>query len=172
MLLQLLIVVVLCWWAGNVVYSLFFSPLRDIPGPLLLQIFPLYHRLQVGKGQSTFLFEKYHQVYGPVFRIGWYYVVFTDPAASMEIYTTYKFNKTDEYAAFEYHGMNLLSVRNRKDHALRRRQMALAFTKQNVALMEPTIVSEGWSRFSATYLKLWEQALMYFTSSTTSPGTL
>ncbi|KAJ9054847.1 hypothetical protein DSO57_1010036 [Entomophthora muscae] len=143
MIFQLLILGVLIWWAGNVVYSLFFSPLKDIPGPLLLQVFPLYYRFRLGRGESAFLFEDYHQIYGPVFRIGWHYVVFTDPAASMEIYSTYKFNKTDEYSVFEYHGKNLLSIRNREDHALRRRQMALAFTKQNVALMEPTIVSES-----------------------------
>ncbi|KAJ9053293.1 hypothetical protein DSO57_1025765 [Entomophthora muscae] len=143
MIFQLLILGVLLWWAGNVVYSLFFSPLRDIPGPLLLQIFPLYYRLQVGKGQSAILLEEYHQAYGPAFRIGWHYVAFADPSASMEIYSTYKYSKTHEYAAFEYHGMNMLSIRNREEHALRRRQIALAFTKQNVALMEPTIVSEG-----------------------------
>lgn len=131
------------WWAVNVIYAVFFSPLRDIPSPLVFQVFPVYLQIRMALGDAPFVVHGYYLAYGPVFRMGWRLVFFVDGAASTEIYSTYRFNKTSDYDMFRYFGPNVLSTQDRAQHSARRRQIAPAFTKQSVAEMEPAILRVG-----------------------------
>ncbi|KAJ9054851.1 hypothetical protein DSO57_1010038 [Entomophthora muscae] len=141
------------WWLGNVVYSLFFSPLRHLPSPLIFQVFPIYLQIRMAMGDAPFMVHAYYLKYGPVFRMGWKLVFFVDATASKEIYSTYKFNKTTDYDMFCYFGPNVLSTQDRTQHSARRRRIAPAFTKQSVAAMEPSIIQAGVAPLLANLAK-------------------
>ncbi|KAJ9059184.1 hypothetical protein DSO57_1005106 [Entomophthora muscae] len=133
----------LSWWIYNVAYSIFFSPLREIPSPLVFQLFPLYHKYLLGNGSAPFVCHKYYLRYGPVFRVGWRRVLFVDQEAVSTIHGTYQFNKASSYNGFSYFGENVFSTRSRAFHTKRKRHISPAFTRANIERMVPLVESAG-----------------------------
>ncbi|KAJ9083623.1 hypothetical protein DSO57_1032879 [Entomophthora muscae] len=131
------------WWAYNVVNSIWFGPLRDIPSPLVLQLFPILFDVTAARGVAPFLLEKYHLKYGPVFRIGWTKVICVDPDAAVKVFSTYKVSKGRIYDSFRYFGDNLLTMNSRDEHLARRRLVSPAFTRTRIMEMEPIVVEKG-----------------------------
>ncbi|KAK3291691.1 cytochrome P450 [Chaetomium fimeti] len=62
------------------------SVLRDIPGPSLAKVTDLYRAALVKTGRSHEIYQKYHERYGPLLRIGPNMVSVADPAAIPDIY--------------------------------------------------------------------------------------
>lgn len=75
----LTIIGIFLWYISNVIYSIYFSPLKDIPSPLIFQFFPLYLDYRFAVGNSAQLLHQHHLQRGKVFRVGWRRVVFVDP---------------------------------------------------------------------------------------------
>ncbi|KAJ9083618.1 hypothetical protein DSO57_1032874 [Entomophthora muscae] len=139
----ILVSAVVIWWGWNVVYSVWLSPLREIPSPLELQLLPLLFDASVARGNSHLLLHKYHLRYGPVFRIGWKKVIFVDADAAAQMFGTYKYDKGRIYDGFRYFGDNLLTLKTRAEHSARRKLVVPAFTRPKVLAMEPIIIEKG-----------------------------
>lgn len=116
---------------------MWFSPLRSIPGPLLLQVFPIFHSVTLALGTNHELLLAYHASYGPIFRTGWDTVVCVDPAATLEILNSY--GKAPNYAIFGYFGENIFSTQDKAFHAARSRLVSPSLRKGSVCAMEPLI---------------------------------
>ncbi|KAJ9079021.1 hypothetical protein DSO57_1000656 [Entomophthora muscae] len=132
-----ILISVLVLWACKVIYSMYFSPLRSIPGPLLLQVFPIYHSITLALGTNHLLLLKYHLSYGPIFRTGWDSVVCVDPTATLEIMNNYE--KAPNYSIFSYFGENIFSTQDKQFHAARSRLVSPSLRKGSVNAMEPLI---------------------------------
>ncbi|KAJ9052992.1 hypothetical protein DSO57_1028582 [Entomophthora muscae] len=137
-------VLMLLWWAANVVYSLLFSPLRHLPSPAIFQLCPLYYQYLAARGDAPFRLLHYHLCYGKVFRIGWNYVVFVDGAACQTLYATYSFEKSSAfYKIFAQFGDSIFSTSSRSLHSFRKKAVAPALTRTAVFNMEDKIRDVG-----------------------------
>ncbi|KAI0236828.1 hypothetical protein L0F63_001480 [Massospora cicadina] len=123
--------------------SLLIGPLKEIPSPLVFQLFPIYYKYILARGDGPFIIHEYHQVYGPTMRVGWDTVLFVDQDAANLIYGSYQFDKAYMYKGFNYFGENLLSVLSRDQHAERRRMLGPAFTQNSILKLEPRIMEVG-----------------------------
>ncbi|KAJ9072393.1 hypothetical protein DSO57_1028038 [Entomophthora muscae] len=131
------------WWICSVVYSIFFSPLKDIPSPLIFQILPIYYHISVATGTSTFLLFHYHLAYGPVFRVGWNYVMFVNREAAEALYSTYDCKKTSMYEGFALFSPTMFSTLSRTLHTKRKKIVAPALTRSSMVDLEPLATENG-----------------------------
>ncbi|KAJ9058875.1 hypothetical protein DSO57_1007813 [Entomophthora muscae] len=137
-----LLVSVVCWWVYNVCYSLFFSPLRNIPGPLVLQLFPVYELLFRMAGTFNWKEREYLIAYGGVYRKGWRKVIFASEEAMNEIYSTQAYAKSDFYLALQTQGHNLFSTMDKDFHRERKRIMAPSFSQKEIESFDEDIRHE------------------------------
>lgn len=72
----------------RIVKSVFFSPLKAIPGPFLAKITSYYRVYLTINGSSPLNSQKLHKRYGPVVRIGPNHILTSDPRAIPVIYDT------------------------------------------------------------------------------------
>ena len=91
-------------------------------------------------GNRTRTIHSLHQKYGPVLRIGPNEVSFTSPSVVKEIYgqgTPYM--KAPWYESMSVPPVGIFSLRDRKDHAARRRLLSHAFSQAALNSTEPVI---------------------------------
>lgn len=108
------------YWGSVALYQWYFSPLREIPGPWLASLSPLWLTLQTIRLRLCYAVEgiifvaysrcnaqpSFHaecfQRYGPVVRVGPNTVFFRDGETMKEVYgNAYKATKGDFYKVFE-----------------------------------------------------------------------
>ncbi|KAJ9063554.1 putative cytochrome P450 monooxygenase [Entomophthora muscae] len=140
MLTWVLALILFLWWAWQVFYSVVRSPLRHVPSPWVFQLFPAYFYLSLAVGDSPQFLHYYFLRYGSAFRVGWDVVMFVDGDAASSLYSSYQLKKSKDYSIFSIFGPNMLTIRDRVDHAVRRRRVGPAMTKQSIAKMEPVII--------------------------------
>ncbi|KAI0218423.1 hypothetical protein L0F63_005710 [Massospora cicadina] len=131
------------YWLCNVIYSILLSPLRHLPSPLIYQLFPTYYHIRLAMGDSPQVIHACFLKYGKVFRVGWDRVLFVDGQAANDMYATYRFAKSPLYEAFNYYGENIISLKVRDVHALRKRIVQNAFTKPSIHNMQSKIIKVG-----------------------------
>ncbi|KAI9290433.1 hypothetical protein K502DRAFT_354084 [Neoconidiobolus thromboides FSU 785] len=105
------LVTLISYWAYKVIYNLFFSPLRKVPGPLINQIFPLASTFYAVNGTFHLYSTKLHQKYGNVVRISWDGISIASDEAAKEVYSTYSFAKSGFYNGFQIAGETVFSTR-------------------------------------------------------------
>lgn len=116
----------------------FESPLNQIPGPWLAKFTPYYIILIDAAGNRTQHIHKLHQRYGPVIRIGPEEVSFASPSAIKEIYSQgTPYLKAPWYDYMTVPPAGVFSLRDRKDHADRRRLLSHAFSQSALNDAEP-----------------------------------
>lgn len=130
------------WWAYQVCYSLFFSPLRQIPGPLVLQLCPAYELVFRLRGTFNWKEREYLLRYGGVYRKGWANVVFASEEAMQEIYSTQAYAKSGFYRALQTQGHNLFSTMDKDFHRERKRIMAPSFSQKEIESFDEVIREE------------------------------
>jgi hypothetical protein len=69
-----------------IVRRVYFSPLSKNPVPKLAALTSFYYTFLEFRGDRHLFVDKLHGKYGPIIRIGPYYVSIPDPAAVEEIY--------------------------------------------------------------------------------------
>ncbi|XP_044717543.1 cytochrome p450 domain-containing protein [Hirsutella rhossiliensis] len=79
-------VVLVLYWIQHVTYNLYFHPLRQFPGPLLHRATCLPFLYHLFRGSLVFHVKHLHDQYGPVVRVAYNDLAFTDPRAWEEIY--------------------------------------------------------------------------------------
>lgn len=117
--------------------------LRHLPAPnLLAAISPLWCFRHSAKGDRYLAIHEAHKKLGGVVRIAPDHVSINLPEAVKEVYghaNASKVQKADFYdtLAGEYH--NIANVRNREDHARKRKNISSAFAMSSILELEPAI---------------------------------
>ncbi|KAJ9088946.1 hypothetical protein DSO57_1017888 [Entomophthora muscae] len=142
-LIYYLVIAGVTYWAYNVYHSLFLSPLKDIPGPLILQIFPFYKGIARFQGLEHSEEVYYHEVYGPTVRLGWNRVIFASPEAASEIYSTHAYKKGPFYKVMRSAGVTVFSTDDREFHQKRKRIIAPAFSQKYIDSLDESIRRAG-----------------------------
>lgn len=126
------------------IYSLYFHPLRKIPGPKLWIAFPIVKSIAQLRGQLDFQIRAFHEKYGEVVRIGPDAVTFTSPQAWKDIYGHGHAELAKHFPRGTAHGddgagaSDIISA-NARDHFRFRRAMLPAFSGKALEQQEPLI---------------------------------
>ncbi|KAI9296937.1 cytochrome P450 [Neoconidiobolus thromboides FSU 785] len=123
----------------QVVYSLFFCPLRKVPGPLRVHFFPSYHKLKILNGTLHQYTLDLHKRFGTVVRIGGDTVSMVSESARKEIYSTYNFSKGKIYESNKIIGENMFNTNNKDYHRLKKRILAPLFSDKAISSVENII---------------------------------
>lgn len=133
----------LTYFAWRVFESTFVSPLKDIPGPFPAKITQWWLIFIDLAGNRTTTIHELHKKYGPAVRVGPDEVSFSNVESIKEIYgqaTVYM--KAPIYETFSRPPLGIFSLRNKHEHAKRRRLLAHAFSQANLYDAEPLILEK------------------------------
>ncbi|KEF60630.1 uncharacterized protein A1O9_02191 [Exophiala aquamarina CBS 119918] len=135
-----LIALATAWVTWKVVYNVFFSPLRSIPGPFLAKITPQWLTIIDMAGYRTITIHRLHQKYGSSVRIGPNEVSYSNPDIVKELYSQQtQFMKAPSYETFVVPPVGIFSMRDKAAHSQRRRLLSHAFSQSNLYDTEPII---------------------------------
>lgn len=131
----------------QIIYNIFFHPLRDFPGPLLHRASTIPWGLQHALGTEAFETQKLHDKYGPVVRLSPKHLSFTDPRAWKDIYGHQVSGKANQpelgkVRAFSYSIDDIpRSIVNadREEHQRLRRALSHGFSAESMRQQEPII---------------------------------
>ncbi|KAJ1669114.1 hypothetical protein GGF38_002501, partial [Coemansia sp. RSA 25] len=143
-----------------VVYSLFFSPYRHIPGRLLFRLSPLPLRFTMFFGRLYEVSEADYYAFGDIFMMAPRIVVLSNPADCRTVLSTHRFIKSDMYKAFALIDETMFTTHSADLTHVRRRQVGPAFTHGYLNEMEPTILECGIHAIKAK----WDKAIAESTS--------
>lgn len=124
----------------KVVNGLFLSPLRNIPGPFLARLTPLWLRYIDMSGTRTKTLHALHQRYGTTVVIGPNEITVNDISNVKELYgqlTTFVKAPIYESMTMKPHG--IFGLRDRVAHGQRRKLLSHAFSQSNLQECEPLI---------------------------------
>ncbi|EXJ67490.1 uncharacterized protein A1O5_09503 [Cladophialophora psammophila CBS 110553] len=124
----------------QITYNLFFSPLRNVPGPLIARVTPRWLMLIDMAGRRTSWIHNLHSRHGPTVRIAPNELSFANMEMVKVIYgqqTT--FPKAPIYDTMSLPPFGIFSMRDRQDHSHRRRLLSHAFAQSSLYESEPLI---------------------------------
>ncbi|KIW99286.1 uncharacterized protein Z519_00949 [Cladophialophora bantiana CBS 173.52] len=128
------------WLVSKVVYALFFSPLRKIPGPFVARLTPLWLRFVDLAGNRTSTINRLHQRYGATVLIGPNEISLADISNVRELYGQgTSFMKAPVYESMTMPPNGVFSMRDKIQHSQRRRLLSHAFSQSNLQECEPLI---------------------------------
>lgn len=115
----------------NTVYKASTSPLRSLPGPWLTHFTKRPLQAATEGGRRIFYIHELHQKYGPIVRISPEEVAVADVEAFRQIHAVSGgFSKGDFYTKLtNFPRHSVFTLRDVKEHALRRRLFARGFSK-------------------------------------------
>jgi cytochrome P450 len=135
--------VILAYIAWIVFEATTISPLKDIPGPFAAKLTQWWLIFTDLAGDRTTTIHELHKKYGPAVRIGPNEVSFANIESVKEIYgqaTVYM--KAPIYDTFSLPPLGIFSMRDKREHAQRRRLLAHAFSQANLYDTEPLIMKK------------------------------
>ncbi|GAA5969021.1 hypothetical protein JCM21900_006346 [Sporobolomyces salmonicolor] len=126
-----------------VVYSCFFHPLADVPGPLSIRLgLGSWMTSRALKRDMGWKLEELHNEYGPVVRCARNMVSLVDPSAITEIYRYgAPYDKAPFYSFFKVTSPALMSTLPTHDHAAARRSVSPAFAMTLLVALEELVTS-------------------------------
>ncbi|KAM7194018.1 Cytochrome P450 [Naviculisporaceae sp. PSN 640] len=132
----------------QIIYNIFFHPLRHFPGPLLQRASKLPWALQHALGTEAFKTQKLHEKYGPVVRISPKHLSFTDVRAWKDIYGHQVSGKANQPELGKVRAFSFTiddiprSIVNadREQHQLFRRALSHGFSAESMRQQEPIIM--------------------------------
>ncbi|OBS16909.1 hypothetical protein FPOA_12545 [Fusarium poae] len=120
-----------------ILYQLYLHPLSSYPGPPLAALTNLWKTYHLSALRLPYTLAHLHEKYGDVVRVGPNDVSFRTPDAVNTIYKSGRqLQKTGFYDGFTTFNPNLFGTQDEEIHAIRRRQMAHAFSLQSIKEME------------------------------------
>jgi hypothetical protein len=163
------------WLVYTVVYRLFFHPCAKFPGPKLNGITPIPSIISLLKGRLPLDEKKWHDMYGPVVRVGPTVLSFNTAQAWEDIYgfrqgginmhkdpiRMYRINVTfnidadfapDVGSVDPIPGVTTLTMADDHNHARQRRALAYSFSQK--ALSEQEDIVRGYVDTMISKLKL------------------
>ncbi|RFU25664.1 hypothetical protein B7463_g10674, partial [Scytalidium lignicola] len=131
-----------------------------IPGPFSAKFSNMWLGLGARRGQKYAIVDKAHRKYGKIVRVGFNHVSIADEQALDLVYGHGNgFLKDRYYEAFVVATPGMFNVRNRTEHARKRKIISHAFSPKSVAEFEPHM---------ADNLRRWVNQLDRITSQATS----
>ncbi|KAI8318069.1 putative cytochrome P450 monooxygenase [Martensiomyces pterosporus] len=124
-------------------YALYFSPLRNIPGPFLERITNLPGLVKIARGGMVDMVLSSYERYGSLFIMSNKIVVVCDPSDCRLILATHAFRKDMLYANIDIMEPNMLLTRDPELNKQRRRQVGPAYSLASLHKMESTILAAG-----------------------------
>ncbi|KAI9296972.1 cytochrome P450 [Neoconidiobolus thromboides FSU 785] len=126
----------LFYWAYNVIYQLYFSPMHNIPGPMIYILIPNIYKIHILMGGFHLHMLDLHTKYGKAVRLSSNVVSFASETASKDIYSTYNFQKHGFYSAFQIVGEASFSTRDKDFHRKRKKILSVGFSERNILNLE------------------------------------
>ena len=125
------------------IYNIFLSPLRGIPGPFLAKVTGYWLILVDLAGDRTSTIHKLHQRYGTAVRIGPSEVSFSNIESIKEIYSQQtSYMKAPIYETMSIPPLGIFSLTDKHAHSQRRKYLSHAFSQSNLLDTEPLIVQK------------------------------
>ncbi|KFH40555.1 Pisatin demethylase-like protein [Hapsidospora chrysogenum ATCC 11550] len=144
---------VMLWVAWKIAHALFFSPLRNIPGPMSARLTSKRGLWSLITGQSMEIARSDHSQYGDVYVAKPNAVFLCDPEDVRSLLNIAEFRKTDMYEIFEYDGVpNVSTITDPAEANSRRRKLHPFFSHAYLAKMEPCVQQYG----IAALMKRWD----------------
>ncbi|KAI7761083.1 hypothetical protein LZL87_011488 [Fusarium oxysporum] len=120
-----------------IVYYRYLHPLAKYPGPPLASVTNLWKTYHLWNLHLPHTLVRLHEQYGDVVRVGPNDLSFRNPDAVNTIYKAGRqLQKTGFYDGFTTFNPNLFGTQDEEIHAIRRRQMAHAFSLKSIKEME------------------------------------
>lgn len=128
----------------QLLYNVFFHPLRNYPGPPLAKLSVLWKLLGNLQGRKAHRIHEAHLRYGPVVRVAPNELSFSEPTAVKEIYSSSAFAKEQRFyfAKRIFHENHLLSFRDNRAHRQRQKLLQRGFSQASVLEFEPNMSSK------------------------------
>ncbi|KAJ1956247.1 hypothetical protein GGI12_005355 [Dipsacomyces acuminosporus] len=128
----------------RVIYALYLSPLRKVPGPFLARLAGTRALFYNVTGNQVHQALEDLETYGDIHVYKPNSVVVSNPADIRAVLGTHMFRKGDIYKAMDYENIETTtSARDPKFASMRRRQIGPYFTNSYLAKMEETILQHG-----------------------------
>lgn len=124
-----------------VIYRLYLSPLRMIPGPKLAAATYLheFYYDAICNGRYLWKIRELHQQYGPIVRINPGEVHINDVTFYDQIYASKPQDARNKIRFMAMHDQTMFDTYDADQHRARRSAMAASFSKQSIQALEPTI---------------------------------
>lgn len=139
------------WLLSTAVCNLFFSPLRNVPGPFFARISKLWYFIHVYRGQFEHENIELHRKYGPIVRVAPNMYSIDIPDSVNTVYhISSKMPKSSWYEGWKHPSPDrwtLFPDRDMKRHALTRRRFQYLYS------MSSLITYEGYSHECADLLQ-------------------
>ncbi|KAI8326255.1 cytochrome P450 [Martensiomyces pterosporus] len=130
--------------AYTVIYALYFSPLRNIPGPFLARLTRKRDDGIVLMGWASRYARNEFEKYGDVYVSQPKTVSLSNPADARTVFASHAFRKSQFYKTLDIFDIeNTLSTADPELASLRRRQLGPYFHHGYLRRMEPTIIKHG-----------------------------
>ncbi|ORX75037.1 cytochrome P450 [Linderina pennispora] len=128
----------------RVVYALYISPLRHLPGPFLARLTGAYSIILGLTGRLVEIALSDYDKYGDIYVRGPNNVVISNPSDARRILGTHSFPKSDHFKAMDVlNEQNSLSGRDIGFVKMRKRQTGQYFNSAYLARMEEAILTYG-----------------------------
>ncbi|KAJ6120464.1 hypothetical protein N7523_004744 [Penicillium sp. IBT 18751x] len=130
-------------WIFHILYKVFKSPLRHIPGPITTRFTRLPLKLATISGQQIYYIHDLHQRYGQIVRISPTEVSVSSLPDFKEIHRVGSgFVKSDWYSSFTPGREGVFAMQDVKKHAQRRKLFARPFSKSAIRSSWEHVVKE------------------------------
>lgn len=129
-------------FVANIVYNLFFSPLRSIPGPKLWAISKFPYSLATMSGQGHKYIRELHEKYGDVVRVAPNQVAFVDPKGWKDIMGHRKMGQTENGRDPTFYTLSndgIIGAISTEAHGYQRRIISHGFSAQSLLDQQPLI---------------------------------
>lgn len=128
----------------QLLYNVFFHPLRNYPGPSLAKFSIFWKLLGNLQGRKAHRIHEAHVQYGPVVRVAPNELSFSEPTAVKEIYSSSAFAKEERFyfAKRIFHENHLLSFRDNRAHRQRQKLLQRGFSQASVLEFEPNMTNK------------------------------
>ncbi|KAI8317975.1 hypothetical protein GQ54DRAFT_281261, partial [Martensiomyces pterosporus] len=123
----------------KVVYALYFSPLRSVPGPLLARLTKKRAEVFGGMGRQALKAREESERYGDIYMYKPNAVSISNIADIRTIFGSHAFRKGDFYKGLDFFGSEtIVSARNPQVASMKRRQIGPYFNQTYLGKMEGT----------------------------------
>ncbi|KAF2226000.1 isotrichodermin C-15 hydroxylase [Elsinoe ampelina] len=130
----LLLSLPLIYFFYNIIYNLFFHPLRKFPGPLLNRISKIPYSLMLVRGNPSYEIKAMHDKYGSIVRTAPSELAFSDPKAWQDIMGHRKSSQAENGKEMRYiqrvFDSSDILFSDREDHRRFRRILSHGFSNQ------------------------------------------
>ncbi|KAG6363849.1 hypothetical protein INS49_008952 [Diaporthe citri] len=131
------------YYTIGTIYDLFFSPLKNVPGPSLARVTRWWEYFMVKRGVSNLEYVDLHKKYGPVVRVGPNRYSISLPSGVKTIYELGgKYSKSDYYRPLQVADIeqqNIFSLQDNELHKERRRKVSSLYTMSSMVTYEKAV---------------------------------